>query len=119
MYLFLMVGANFEAGQNRLGFGRDFPKPPGGIPPRSNRLKPMVVDTHLLNQFRDNPYARARARARKVTGVTLNRLLKEYGERRKAGTLFEDVDRVSEADMYDHTFQMQMLADRRKTEGLK
>ena len=55
----------------------------------------------------------------KITGVTLNRLLKEYWERHKAGTLFEDVDRVSEADMYDHTFQMQMLADRRNKEGLK
>ena len=55
----------------------------------------------------------------RIGGVQLNRLLKEYQERRKAGTLFTDLDRVNEADMYDHTFQMQMLADRRGKEGLK
>ena len=55
----------------------------------------------------------------KVSGHTLNKLLHEYAERRKAGTLFTDMDRVSETDMYDHTFQMKMLADRRNKEGLK
>ena len=55
----------------------------------------------------------------KVSGHTLNRLLAEYAERRKAGTLFTDLDRVSEADLYTHTFQMQILSDRRNKEGVK
>ena len=59
---------------------------------------------------------RKACKALKITGVTLNRLLKEYWERRKAGTLFTDVDRVSEADLYNHTFQMQTIADRPKAE---
>ncbi len=55
----------------------------------------------------------------KVGGVRLNKLLQEYQDRRKARTLFEDIDRVSETDIYDHTFQMKMLADRRNKKGLK
>ena len=55
----------------------------------------------------------------RIGGVRLNRLLKEYQERRKAGTLFVDIERVEETDLYDHTFQMKMIGDRRNKEGVK
>ena len=54
-----------------------------------------------------------------VNGVTLNRLLREYAERRKAGTLFTDIDKVSEADLYNHTFQMKFIGDRQRKDGVK
>ena len=41
------------------------------------------------------------------------------GVRRKAGALFTDLDRVSEADLYDHTFQMKFISDRQNKEGVK
>lgn len=37
-----------------------------------------------------------------VSAPTASKRLAEYDERRKAGTLFTDIDRVVEADLYNH-----------------
>ena len=86
---------------------------------------PNLRDPHL-NKVRQAPRLvvigmskRKVSKQLKVNGHNLNRLLREYAERRTAGTLFEDLDRVSEADLYNHTFQMKFISDRQNKEGLK
>ena len=79
---------------------------------------PNLLDPHLQKVREAHRLSvigmskRKAAKQLKVSGHTINRLLREYAERRKAGTLFLDLDKVSETDMYDHTFQMKMIGDR-------
>ena len=79
-----------------------------------NRDKHMY---RLRNAHRLITIGVSKRKACKELGINctiLNRLLKEYQVRRKAGTLFVDIERVEEADLYTHTFQMKIINDRQK-----
>ncbi len=57
------------------------------------------------------------AKDMKISAPTVATRLEEYETRRKARTLFEDIDRVTEADMYSHMSIMTAAARSTQTGG--